>query len=68
MVRKRFCDVCGAEIPNSAIVEHNEAAKMYFGVFRYAAITIDESDDLCKVCGAKVRDFIRKLKKEIQRK
>lgn len=64
MVQKRYCDVCGVEIPNPAIEEHNVAARMYSGTFLYAAIGIDESDDLCSECGAKVRDFIRQLKKE----
>jgi len=67
MVQKRECDVCGAEIPNPAIFTHNVAANMYSGTFLYAAIGIDESDDLCSECGAKVRDFIRQLKKETKR-
>jgi hypothetical protein len=64
MVMKRFCDVCGAELPNSAKVPHDEAVKMYQGMFAYGAVVVDEHDDLCKECGAKVRDFIRQLKKE----
>lgn len=28
MVQKKFCDVCGAEIPDSAIVPHNEATEI----------------------------------------
>jgi len=62
MVQKRYCDVCGKEIPKPATLTHEEAAQAHSGVFRYAAITIEEEDDLCKECGAKVRDFIRKLK------
>lgn len=64
MVDKKYCDVCGAEIPDSLIVPHNEAAKMFTGFFCYSAIVVDERDELCKDCGAKVRDFIRQLKKE----
>jgi hypothetical protein len=63
---KRYCDVCGVEISDSLLVPHNEAVKMYSGTFVYGAVVVDESDDLCRDCGAKVRDFIRQLKKEAQ--
>ena len=66
MVQKRYCDVCGAEIPDSTGVEHNVAANMYSGNFMYGAIVVDEADDLCRECGAKVRDFIRQLKKKMK--
>jgi rRNA maturation endonuclease Nob1 len=64
MVEKRFCDVCGAEIPNSATVPHNKATKMASGRFWYSAVVMEERDDFCKECGARVRDYIRQLKKE----
>ena len=67
MGNKKYCDVCGAEIPDSLIVSHNEAAGMFTGFFRYSAVVVDERDELCKDCGAKVRDFIRQLKKEAKK-
>lgn len=67
MVQKRLCDICGSEIPDSRFVEHNEATKMSSGSFSYGAVLVEEADDLCETCGAKVRDFIRELKEARQR-
>jgi len=63
MTDKMFCDVCGKEIPDSRIVSHNGATKMFQGRFMYGAVVVDESDDLCQDCGKLVRDYIRELKK-----
>jgi len=65
MVTKRLCDICGAEIPNPNIVEHNNAAQMVSGCFTYGSgIMIHELDDLCESCGEKVAEFINKLKRK----
>lgn len=64
MVVKRFCDSCGAEIPDTVRMEHNEAVKHPSGSFHYGAIVCEELDDLCCECGAKVRDFIRNLREK----
>jgi len=66
MVQKRYCDVCGVEIPDSAACSHNEAAEMFSATFCYSALIMDEMDDLCQECGGKVRDFIRQLKKKMK--
>lgn len=65
MVQKLLCDVCGAEIPNAAVMEHNEHVKHPSGVFHFGAVVVDEYDDLCIKCGGLVRDYIRSMKKGI---
>jgi hypothetical protein len=63
MVTKKLCDVCGAEIPETIGMEHNEAAQTYHGDFSYMSGVLIEMTDLCKDCALKVKDFIEQLKK-----
>ena len=63
MTTKKFCDVCGKEIPDTSIMEHNESAKHSSGGFWYGAIAVEHLFDFCSVCGRLVAAYIQKLKK-----
>lgn len=66
MTTKKICDVCGKEIPDTAIMEHNEATKHSCGGFWYGAITLECSFDLCSVCGLEVAKYIERLQSDLK--
>ena len=65
MVQKQFCDLCGAEIPEPVAMQHNEHVKNPQGRFVFGAVVCEEFDDLCKNCGAVIRDYIKLLKQDL---
>lgn len=63
LVRKLICDVCGAEIPSTTQMEHNEAADEDQGSFTYrSGVKIHEDKDLCGSCARQVKQFIDDMK------
>ena len=57
-----LCDVCGAEIPETRTMEHNEAADTMWGTFSYhSGVVVHNSCDLCETCAKRVKEFIYKM-------
>ena len=54
MVYKRYCDVCGAELPSY------EEYRSPTGCFHFC----EKSYDLCKCCGEVVGNFLTELKEK----
>jgi hypothetical protein len=63
MGNKKMCDLCGKAIPSTVNLPYNAAVGMYSGRFVYGSAHVEEAYDLCRECGAKIRDFIRTFKK-----
>jgi len=54
--------------PNSLYASIFVSARCFTGKFMCSVIVIDDIHGICKECGAKVRDFIRELKKTEDKK
>ena len=62
---KQYCDVCQAVIPMTSEMEHNEAAKQFYGkFFRANGVVSSSSFDLCAHCSSLVEGFINKCLKQ----
>jgi hypothetical protein len=64
MVLKKICDVCGVELSYPPLIDPENIEKHIEGSFTYSGVVSEVHYDLCRECGAKVRDFIRQLNKE----
>ena len=60
-MRQLICDKCGAKIPNTQGMQHNEATKQYSGTFSSGnGVVLLTLLDLCGSCAEKVKAFILK--------
>jgi len=60
MVDKKFCDICGIQIPSQV---PDSTYPPWSGTFHFFKETILEDDDLCVECGEFVYNYVVLLKK-----